>query len=181
LNFFFSTANDAAAPPPPPPPPGEMEEFTSRPAPQNSTTGYASQNQAASGALKNSNGASIKQNTEYGGYIYKGADGRYHYTGPIPGSGDNVDLSKAKAPRDSTIVGDYHTHGDYSIPGNDNKPVRTHDPLFDAYNSDHFSMNDKKHIAVSWLERPEYRGYLGTPSGKFLVYNPETDREEELK
>ena len=154
---------------------------------QNNRTGYDTQDQAAAGALGNSNGASIKQNKEYEGLIYKGKDGRYHYTGPAGGTDQSADPHAAKAPRGSRVVGVYHTHGDYSIAGPNGEAIRTHDPHRDDFNSDHFSGvhgapgGDKGVIEGLAVGKPEYRGYLGTPSGKFLTYNPFTGAEGPLQ
>lgn len=51
----------------------------------------------------------------------------------------------------------------------------------DDFNSDHFSGPDKAGIAHDAIGKPAYRGYLGTPSGKFLTYNPATGQEGELQ
>ena len=148
---------------------------------RNNRTGYATQDQAAAGALKNSNGASINKNKEYAGLIYKGRDGKYHYTGPKEGTDQGANPHDAKAPRGSSVVGDYHTHGDYSIAGPNGEAIRTHDSHRDDFNSDHFSGVDKAGIAHDAIGKPDYRGYLGTPSGKFLTYNPGTGQEGELQ
>ena len=147
----------------------------------NNHTGYDTQNQAARAALNNSNGASIKQNREYGGLIYENKNGKYHFTGPVEGTDQGVDPHDAKAPRGTRVVGDYHTHGDYSVMGPNGNAVRTHDPHRDDFNSNHFSRPDKQGVANDARGKPEYRGYLGTPSGRFLEYNPSTDHEGPLQ
>jgi RHS repeat-associated protein len=147
----------------------------------NNSTGYGAQNQAATAALDKANPNSIRINKEEAGLIYKDSDGHYHYTGPVVGTDAGSNPHDAKAPRDSTVVGDYHTHGDYSVVGPDGKAVRTHDPHRDDYNSDHFSGQDKTGIAHDATGKPEYRGYLGTPSGKFLIYSPTTGQEGPLQ
>ncbi len=146
----------------------------------NNRTGYDTQDQAAGGALRNSNGASIQRNKEEAGLIYK-KDGKYHFTGPVEGTDQGANPHDAKAPRGSRVVGDYHTHGDYSIMGPNGEAIRTHDPHRDDFNSAHFSGPDKTGIAHDAIGKPEYRGYLGTPSGKFLTYNPATGQEGELQ
>lgn len=146
----------------------------------NNRSGYDTQDQAAAGALRNSNGASIKRNKEEAGLIYK-KDGKYHFTGPVEGTDQGANPHKAKAPRGSRVVGDYHTHGDYSIAGPNGEAIRTHDPHRDDFNSNHFSGPDKMGIAHDAIGKPEYRGYLGTPSGRFLTYNPATGQEGELQ
>ena len=74
-----------------------------------------------------------------------------------------------------------HTHGDYSTLGPNGEAVRTGDPAKDDFNSDHFSGADKDGIKGDAGENSQYRGYLGTPSGAFLEYNPFTDQEGPLK
>jgi hypothetical protein len=82
-----------------------------------------------------------------------------------------------KAPHGVKVVGDYHTHGDYSVMGPNGNAIKTHDPHHDDFNSNHFSVGDKQGIAHHAIGKPAYRGYLGTPSGKFLIYNPSTGQE----
>jgi RHS repeat-associated protein len=153
----------------------------------NNVTGYGTQDQAATAALRNSNGESIKKNKEYAGLIYKDRQGKYHFTGPKEGNDQGSNPHAAKAPRDSEVVGDYHTHGDYSVGGSNGNAVRTHDPHRDDFNSDHFSGvhggvgGDKPGIEHDAIGKPEYRGYLGTPSGKYLIYNPSTGQESVLQ
>jgi len=149
----------------------------------NNRTGYDTQDQAARAALNNSNGASIKQNKEYAGLIYKDQQGKYHYTGPVGGTDQGANPHDAKAPHGVKVVGDYHTHGDYSVMGPNGHAIKTHDPHHDDFNSDHFSGvhgspgGDKGGIEHDAHGKPEYRGYLGTPSGKFKAYNPNTGQE----
>jgi hypothetical protein len=50
--------------------------------------------------------------------------------------------------------------------------VRTSDPTRDDFNSDNFSATDKSGIAHDGAGNAGYRGYLGTPSGGFRVYDP---------
>src|SRR5271165_2234046 len=121
---------------------------------------------------------SIKENKEYAGLIYKDSHGLYHYTNPNGGNGDSS--SVGSLPRGTKEYGDYHTHGDYSKPGPDGRPVRT-DAAHDRYNSDHFSSDDKQQNRDSARSNPAYRGYLGTPSGALLIYNPITNREGPLQ
>ncbi len=148
---------------------------------QNNTNGYQTQDNAAKGALAGANPASIKANLEYGGLIYEDKSGKYYYSGPVVGGDQGVNPHDAKAPDGTTVVGDYHTHGDYSTAGPGGKAIRTGDPKRDDFNSDHFSGADKRGIASDGRGQPAYRGYLGTPSGKFLIYNPTTGQEGPLQ
>jgi uncharacterized Zn-binding protein involved in type VI secretion len=154
------------APPPMPAPPGPG---------QPSAQSFASQEAAAIAALSEANPQSIAANQEYGGLIYRNADGTYGYTVPSPGDGTSFNPSSVSAPPGATVVGDYHTHGDYSVSGADGNPQRTSDPARDDYNSDNFSRSDIRGIRNDAAGNPDYRGYLGTPSGTFREYNPHTD------
>jgi uncharacterized Zn-binding protein involved in type VI secretion len=136
--------------------------------------GFKSSDAAAKAALKEANPKSIKANKEYGGLIYKKADGTYGYTKPAAGTGDSFNPHKISTPPGTTVVGDYHTHGDYSVEGKDGNPVRTSNPKKDDYNSDNFSDDDILGITDDAKGKSEYRGYLGTPSGTFKVFDPAT-------
>jgi RHS repeat-associated protein len=146
------------------------------------TAGYKTADEAAAAALAIANPTSIKENVEYGGFVYRDKAGLYHYTEPIEGDRDGVDLSSIAEPPDTTPVGDYHTHGDYTIVTETGQKIRTSDPMRDSYNSDDFTGADKKGVAAIAKKYPGYVGYLGTPSGKFLVYDPAAKKKErELK
>ena len=72
-------------------------------------------------------------------------------------------------------MGDYHTHGDYSTKDpNTGAAVRTNDKTKDEFNSDNFSSPDRQGIAQDARNTPGYKGYLGTPSGKFKKFDPDT-------
>jgi len=155
---------------------------------QNNTNGYGTQDGAAIAALTAVNPASIKANLEYAGWIYKDQSGNYHYSEPVVGSETHGALGAL--PDGATAVGDYHTHGDYSIAGAPGeKPVRTSDPKQDDFNSDHFSgyhfgavnTGDKPNIESRAKGTPGYTGYLGTPSGTFLRYDPVMGKESVLQ
>lgn len=135
---------------------------------------FDSADEAAKAALNDANPKSIKDNTEYSGLIYKDKDGKYYYSGPAKGTDQGANpLKDAPAPKDSTIVGDYHTHGDYSTADpTTGAAIRTDDPKKDEFNSDHFSRQDKKDN-----DKVGYPGYLGTPSGTFRKYDPATGKD----
>jgi uncharacterized Zn-binding protein involved in type VI secretion len=135
-------------------------------------TKYPTQEAAAKAALDEANRQSIKANREMGGVIYKNPDGTYSYTGPNPGSeaGYNPTQAQQQPPDDTQKVGDYHTHGDYGQKGD----VRTSDPNRDQFNSDDFSSTDRREIGKDAKVDPNYRGYVGTPSGAYKEYNPST-------
>ncbi|WP_225723152.1 DUF4329 domain-containing protein [Burkholderia cepacia] len=79
-------------------------------------------------------------------------------------------MALPQVPKGATIVGDYHTHGDYSVLGANGEVVRTSDPSRDDFNSDDFSRRDKEISALAALKNKCHRSYLGTPSGKIKVY-----------
>ncbi|MDP5279898.1 RHS repeat-associated core domain-containing protein [Sphingomonas sp. DG1-23] len=130
---------------------------------------FDSESEAAADAIRYINPRSISENKEYGGYVYmKG--GKYYASNPVSnGKGDSVKFTAPKS-----LKSDYHTHGDYSKPDASGAPVRT-SKANDGYNSDHFSKGSGADtgIASSLVKAtgdPNYARYLGTPSGKILVY-----------
>lgn len=132
---------------------------------------FDSVDDAARAALNNANPQSIKDNLEYSGLIYQGKDGKYYYTGPAKGTDQGANpLRDAPAPPGTKVVGDYHTHADYStVDPVTGKAVRTSDPARDDFDSDNFSDTDKKDS-----DKQGYPGYLGTPGGTFRKYDPAT-------
>jgi len=149
--------------------------------------GFNNPRGAAKAALQVINLQSIRENREYGGLIYQNKkDGKYYASIAIPGNAAEARPFDSPIPDDARIVGDYHTHGDYSVRGTDGKPVRTENPNDDFYNSENFSdviditnskrVGDIANITINArnLNEPSYRGYLGTPSGNFKEYNPYT-------
>ena len=131
-------------------------------------------------ALNVANPLSIRDNLEYGGFIYRNPDGTYDYTTPIKGADQAFNPSSALhlVPLGSQIVGDYHTHGDYSVkhPAT-GAAIRTSNPALDSFNSDNFSPTDRSGIAADAAGNASYRGYLGTPSGTFRAFDPVGNRE----
>lgn len=145
------------------------------PCPAGTNGPFASQDAAARAALQSANPQSIRDNREYAGLIYRGTDGQYYFTGPVRGTDQGADPGNAPAPARTQVVGDYHTHGDYSTAEpTTGAAVRTSDPARDDFNSDNFSRTDKTGIARDGAGNPDYRGYLGTPSGTFRRYDPAT-------
>jgi uncharacterized Zn-binding protein involved in type VI secretion len=137
---------------------------------------FNSVDEAANAALQAANPQSIHENLEFSGLIYQGADGKYYYTGPARGTLDGADpLSQAPAPPGTTVVGDYHTHANYSTKDSSGNIVPTEDPSKDIYDSDNFSPQDK-----SDSNTQGYPGYLGTPSGTFRKYDPATGADTVL-
>lgn len=107
--------------------------------------------------------------------IYRDAGGQYYYSGAIRGTDQGANPAAAPAPVGSSVVGDYHTHADYSTADPlTHRAVRTSDPARDDFNSDDFSATDRAGIAADGNGIGGYKGYLGTPSGVFKVYDPAT-------
>lgn len=127
--------------------------------------------EVARSALNAANPKSIRKNKEYGGLIYEKA-GKYYATIPVAGTGRTFKpiLALPQVPRGATVVGDYHTHGDYSVIGKNNQIIRTSDPMRDDFNSDNFSTSDERISAMATLKNKCHRSYLGTPSGQFKKY-----------
>jgi hypothetical protein len=126
--------------------------------------------------LNEANPLSIRDNTEYGGLIYKDPKtSLYGFSGPIKGTDQGVNPHAAPIPAGCILMGDYHTHGDYStMDVSTGKAVRTSDPKKDDFNSDNFSMPDYQGIKADSQGIPGYKGYLGTPSGQYKMYDPST-------
>jgi hypothetical protein len=142
---------------------------------------YGTQEEAARAALDEANPSSIRENVEYGGLVYRDDHtGRYGYTTPSRGSGTGFDPSSVSAPDETSVVGDYHTHGDYSTADGEGNPVRTSDPARDDFNSDQFSRSDLRGIRSDGAGNPDYRGYLGTPGGTYRQYDPSTGTVSDL-
>jgi hypothetical protein len=135
---------------------------------------FATRDDAAKAALSLANPRSIDENTEYGGLLYQ-QQRDYAYTGPIRGSGDTVNPADAPAPDDAGVVGNYHTHGDYSMyDAATQQAIRTGDLSMDTFDSDNFSPGDKFSARSDSLFYPGFRAYLGTPSGQFKFFDPRT-------
>ena len=135
-------------------------------------SGFKSQDAAGFAALSEINPRSIRENLEYGGFIWE-RDGKFGYTRPIRGDRISVDLDRAKnlVPRRAAVVGRYHTHGDYSRQLADGRIVRT-TAHYDEFISDDFSRQDLLTTLLGAIDVPSYTSYLGTPSGEFLAYRP---------
>jgi len=148
--------------------------------------GFDTMREAAIHVLNFINPISIEFNIEFGGYIYRDSnDGKYYATIPVYGNQNEVTLNRSRVPEDAAIVGDYHTHGDYSLFLTENFSLRTGISFLDSFNSNDFSgthseYGDRYFIASRSLylaygeDAFNYHGYLGTPSGFFLEYAPWT-------
>ena len=105
-----------------------------------------------------------------GGLIYK-RNGKYFATPAVGGTADGfVPQSAMKhVPPGSEIVGDFHTHGDYSrkiVSRRGHKLSRRTTKELDQFNSENFSRED---LRINRLAGAGHRSYLGTPSGAFKL------------
>ena len=131
--------------------------------------GYNCPDEAAKVALGSANPKSIRLNKEYGGLIYE-KGGKFFYTIPVAGKANSFKLALARPqlPNGAKVVGDYHTHGDYSR--KDAKGVlRRTTKDYDTEKSDDFSVKDTRITEMARMQYPCHKSYLGTPSGKFKV------------
>lgn len=147
--------------------------------PIGATKWFKSRDEAAIAALKLVNPISIKLNRELGGLLVRRkSDGLYGYTQPIVGRLSGVNpMRHIAVPKSFDIVGDFHTHGNYSN--------RLGYPVFkeiDSFDSDRFSPTDlEADRRFSSIDRQYpagrsredwFAGYLGTPSGFFYKDAP---------
>jgi RHS repeat-associated protein len=121
------------------------------------------------------NPTSISRNREYGSVIYR-LNGQYFATEPRLGSGRDSP-ERNRPPDGATRVGDYHSHGDYSRAIYNHRThkfdaVRAKNKSEDQWGSDDFSKKDKREYDRLAKNNPDFRGYLGTPSGQMRVHNP---------
>jgi len=129
---------------------------------------FDSKGAAAADALEYINLLSIAGNTEYIGVIYLNPTTcKYYATSPVKSGCHGKKDVRFVLPPGMIVVGDYHTHGDYSdINCRPTKKTR------DANNSDNFSTPDLDDGLKKSSKYPGWTKYLGTPSGNFLEYSP---------
>ncbi len=112
---------------------------------------FSTQDQVAFNTVNSINPTSVAENREYGGMVYRNSDGSFAATGPIRGQLANVDPGgPSSVPGGTVATASWHTHG-----GNDPR-----------YLNEEFSSAD-----FSYSEFFGIDGYLGTPLGKFLLYD----------
>lgn len=135
---------------------------------RNNVNGFGSADAAAKAALNKYNPMSKYLNREYGGIIYKNCKGDYGYTEGRLGTGrtaPSMATTKSRMPKCAKIVGNYHTHGEYTD-SNGNRSTKEKD-VEAKYNSDYFSPKDIDIHRGASLAIPNFKSYLGTPSGVF--------------
>jgi hypothetical protein len=115
------------------------------------------QHAAARSALNKINPTSVKENREYGGYVYRNPDGSYSATDPLRGKPASLELPPpaSAAPAGATTTASYHTHAAF-------------DPRYDNEN---FSLQD-----LATDIRFNLDGYLGTPMGQFKWHDVSAKR-----
>ena len=118
---------------------------------------FGSQQMAARQVLNEVNPRSIAQNREWGGYVYRNADGSYSYTNAVQGNATSVLLPApaSAAPNGAVTTASYHTHAAF-------------DPRYDNEN---FSPQDILSDELFGLD-----GYLATPRGQFKYHDVRRSR-----
>ena len=113
---------------------------------------FESQQMAARQVLNEVNPISIAQNREWGGYVYRNADGSYSSTNAIRGNATSLLLPApdSAAPSGAMTTASYHTHAAF-------------DPRYDNEN---FSPQD-----ILSDELFDIDGYLATPRGQFKYHD----------
>ncbi|MEM1122470.1 MAG: DUF4329 domain-containing protein, partial [Bacteroidota bacterium] len=129
---------------------------------------FKSRDAAAIDFGKNYNGKSIKDKAEYAARMYRvKRNGKvyYSYGKPAMGTHDESNPHQSKVPRGKLVVGDLHTHGHW-LPN---------------YGNNEFSPADRVGIYADWdnlknknKKTRKYYGYVATPNGNLLRYDPAT-------
>ncbi len=122
---------------------------------QDNSLRFAEQHRAARSALNGINPKSVRENREYGGYIYRSPDGSYISTKLVQGEVASVQLPFSLIPVGGVATASFHTHG-----GNDPK-----------YDNENFSFTD-----IASDQQFGVDGYLGTPTGGFLWHDQSGNR-----
>ena len=153
--------------------------------------GYRTAWEAARAALETYNPQSIlSQNTgdilstgrEYGGLIYE-QGGRYHYTSATISETEGtvdpwIQLKEVPADAQNRIVGDYHTHGGPhpEFDGEDfsgfHRGLGSSSPSMQAGTDIQESATDLIAHRGNILDTRRFTSFLGTPHGRFGIYNP---------
>lgn len=130
---------------------------------------FATPEMAAYDALKYINDTSIATNHEYHGWITI-VDRQFVATDPVQMKENGGVTASPGVP----VVGDYHTHGNYSTLNSDGTFTATGKSSKDNLNSDQFSPDDIKRYDKLGSLTGVFRGYLATPGQKFMVYDAKT-------
>jgi len=136
-----------------------------------STYGYGSGGGLLGWAASLESAEEASWGTGYTDPLQDGAEGNAN--APIPLVTDGVPFHLS----DVTLIGEYHTHGNYSsVDANGVVTVTT--KANDNFNSDTFSTPDMTCMNQNQLNLTEY--YLGTPSGTFLDHTPASGQTQIL-
>jgi len=122
---------------------------------------FKTQNAAGRNVLNGINPKSVRENREYGGWVYRRSDSSFSTTEPVPGQRASVNLGnpETSVPSGTRATASYHTHGGPNIPGS---PI--------VYLTEQFSPQDLQSDRLLGVD-----GYLGTPGGKLLFHNFRTN------
>ncbi len=121
---------------------------------------FNTQNAAGRNVLNRINPRSVRENREYGGWVYRRSDSTFSTTEPVKGQRASVNLGNPSTvvPSGTRATASYHTHGGPNIPGS---PIQ--------YLTEQFSPQDLQSDRLLSVD-----GYLGTPGGKLLFHNHRT-------
>ncbi len=114
------------------------------------------QRDAAFEVLNDINPVSVRENREYGGWVFLNADGSYSYSNPVRGEAASVLLPNPTlvTPAGGQLSASYHTHAAF-------------DPRYDNENFSPTDLDLNRSFNVD--------GYLATPGGQFKWHNIRTD------
>ncbi|MBP1475336.1 DUF4329 domain-containing protein [Frateuria sp. MAH-13] len=127
---------------------------------------FSTAEEAARDALTYINQTSIATNHEYQGWIVLSGS-QFIATDPMQISETG---GPGLPPGVASVVGDYHTRGNYSVLDADGNIVVTGRSSRDHFNSDMFSPNDILRYQGLARNQPEFQGFVGTPGGRFLAW-----------
>lgn len=110
-----------------------------------------SETEAAFNVLNGINPTSVRQNREFGGWVYRNQDGTYGSSTPVRGEAASVTLPNpvTSTPSGSRITASYHTHAGF-------------DPRFDNENFSPQDLRSDNSLGIG--------GYLATPGGTFQFH-----------
>ena len=117
---------------------------------------FRTQHSAALDVLNGINPTSIRENREYGGWVFANPDGSFASTLPVKGEVASVQLPNRAfvIPSGSAATASYHTHAAFH-------------PRFDNENFSPQDLQNDRDIGVD--------GYLATPAGQFKYHDVAND------
>jgi RHS repeat-associated protein len=127
---------------------------------------FKTPDQAAAAALAEAAKMSDVGTYEYGGTIYRNADGTYSYTAPVT-QHDTEHVNPG--PMQKNTIGDYHTHPTGNPSSN---KIELPDKLSAITNAgDVRNLNGQKREKKG---ESDFNSYIGTPNGKMIRFRPDT-------